>query len=109
MSHTTRDDVLQAARLVHATLRELEPAERARLRALMAGKFTAAGGASRRFLWEVLQGATAVQNPEAWRWIADFFAERAGPAIIFFNPADEPAMFAFKHGAQVVPVLEETP
>lgn len=108
MSHAIRDELIQAAKLVHATLRELEPAERDQVRALVAGRF-AAGNSRRRFLWEDVRGATAVQNPESWRWIADFFSERAEPAIIFFNPADEPTMFAFKHGAQVVPVLEETP
>lgn len=109
MSHAIRDELIQAAKLVHATLREPEPAERDRIRALVAGRFTAAGNSTRRFLWEDVRGATAVQNPEAWRWIADFFSGRAEPVIIFFNPADEPAMFAFRHGAQVVPVLEETP
>ena len=109
MNHSIREDVVQAARLVHAEVRELKPAERDRIWALVAGRFAVTGRAVPRFLWEDVQGAAAVQDPEAWRWIADYAARRSEPAILFFNPADESAMFTFKDGAQVVPVLEETP
>jgi|SRR5882724_6887809 len=55
-------------------------------------------------LWEHLVDSVGHQDPNAWRWIAEFV--RGQPCMLAMPPRLELAVFDFDDGAELVAVLE---
>lgn len=57
-------------------------------------------------LWETVRFTSAIQDAHAWSWIGEFVGDRE--SILFFNPADESAMFKVGNGLNLDALLAET-
>ena len=57
--------------------------------------------------WNNLREYSAVQHPEAWRWVDEFVAGR--PVLFFAHIDDEEIIFSLASGTSVSHVIEECP
>jgi hypothetical protein len=97
-------EVLRAADHFGFRLQVLDADQTAPLWHRLAQRFGEPGRGRR--LWEQLSQRAAVQDPDAWCWIANFLSDE--PVLMLFDPSDEVVGVRFAHGSQVVPVLAES-
>lgn len=98
-----RDEILEVAQAVGADVVQLPFAEAERIRSQLLAKFTS--GNTSGYMWENLQNDVSLQDPDGWRWIADYADSE--PVVILFNSYQDPSMLLFATASQVAPVISE--
>lgn len=58
------------------------------------------------YLWKDLEDPVAVQDPNAWRWIAEFVGNE--PCVLFFDRDEESETFRVVDGSSLTMLLSET-
>lgn len=99
-----RDEIIDVAKTMDIPIVELSSVECDIIRRQLRGKFTR-GNASLA-MWKDLIDKFSVQDVDGWRWVDNFVGQSS--TIMLFDLDDEPSMFEFQNGTQVVTILAET-
>jgi len=98
-----KQQLIDAARTLGADLAVLDPDESLIVRRELAAKFAVEGATT--IHWRCLRDYSAIQHPEAWRWLEEFLEDER----VFLLPEaeDEPAVFTVESGRRAIDLLGE--
>lgn len=99
-----RDEIIQAAQTVNATIVELKDRKKNDIRKLIISRYTK--DYDTHYIWKGLKEDYSIQDPEGWRLIHEFIKDLE--SILFFDEDEETSMFLFEDGAKIVQVLSES-
>jgi hypothetical protein len=100
---TLAQDVLNAAKRLGVAASALEPQESAALHRSIAARY--GGSADRWPLWDGPTDYPAIQDPAAWRLIADFIHDE--PCLLFWEPSTELKVIRIERGQELIRILDE--
>ncbi len=100
---TLAEDVLNAAKRLGFAASALAPQESAAVHRDIAARY---GGSTDRWpLWDGPTEYPAIQDPAAWRLIADFI--QGEPCLLLWDPSTEQTVIRIERGQERIRILDE--
>jgi len=98
-----RDEIIEAAKVINASMIELTPSESEKIHVDVSNKFAQG---TQDWMWEHLESKVSIQDPDAWKWINDYIKDFQ--VIMLFNSKEEGTVFRFFDSNEIIPILGNT-